>query len=98
MPDYIRCEIDGDGVATVRMNRPDKSVNAMNAPMRREFLEVVTRLSTNNAVRGIIFVSDKPTTFLAGADLAELQSLDHAQVEAFVREGQLLLDRIEQLR
>jgi 3-hydroxyacyl-CoA dehydrogenase/enoyl-CoA hydratase/3-hydroxybutyryl-CoA epimerase len=98
MPDCIRCEIDDDGVATVRINRPHKSVNALNEAMRRELSDAIAHVSAANGVIGIILASDKPTTFLAGADLAELQSLNRTQLDEFVREGQQLLDRIEQLK
>jgi len=41
-----------DGVATVTLNRPDVH-NAMNQAMRRELLEVFTRLRTDDTVRAV---------------------------------------------
>ena len=48
----IRYE-QADGVATITLNRPDVH-NAMNQAMRRELLEVFTRLRTDDTVRAVV--------------------------------------------
>jgi enoyl-CoA hydratase len=65
----IRYE-QADGVATVTLNRPDVH-NAMNQAMRRELLEVFTRLRGDDAVRAVIVTGAGEKAFSAGADIRE---------------------------
>ena len=65
----IRYE-QADGVATITLNRPDVH-NAMNQAMRRELLEVFTRLRTDDSVRAVVVVGGGDKAFSAGADIRE---------------------------
>ena len=65
----IRYE-QADGVATVTLNRPDVH-NAMNQAMRRELLEVFTRLRGDDAVRAVVVTGAGEKAFSAGADIRE---------------------------
>jgi enoyl-CoA hydratase/carnithine racemase len=65
----IRYE-QADGVATVTLNRPDVH-NAMNQAMRRELLEVFTRLRGDDAVRAVVVTGAGDKAFSAGADIRE---------------------------
>jgi enoyl-CoA hydratase len=65
----IRYE-QADGVATVTLNRPDVH-NAMNQAMRRELLEVFTRLRGDDTVRAVVVTGAGDKAFSAGADIRE---------------------------
>jgi len=65
----IRYE-QADGVATITLNRPDVH-NAMNQAMRRELLEVFTRLRTDDTVRAVVVTGGGDKAFSAGADIRE---------------------------
>ena len=65
----IRYE-QADGVATITLNRPDVH-NAMNQAMRRELLEVFTRLRTDDSVRAVVVMGGGDKAFSAGADIRE---------------------------
>jgi enoyl-CoA hydratase len=65
----IRYE-QADGVATVTLNRPDVH-NAMNQAMRRELLEIFTRLRTDDTVRAVVVTGGGDKAFSAGADIRE---------------------------
>ena len=67
--EMIRLE-QGDGVAAITLNRPD-ILNAMNNPMRRELLDVFTRLRTDEDVRAILIAGAGDRAFCAGADIKE---------------------------
>ena len=67
----IRYE-QADGVATVTLNRPDVH-NAMNQAMRRELLEVFTRLRGDDAVRAVVVTGAGEKAFSAGADIHEMR-------------------------
>jgi len=68
--------VDGDGVASVRLNRPDKQ-NAMNTPMWAELIDCFASASRDPDVR-VAVLSGAGGNFSAGMDLSvfkELQTL-----------------------
>jgi len=63
-------EIRDDGVAIVRLNRPD-SLNALSMPLRKELADTFTALQDNAEVRCIVLTGDDKA-FAAGADLKDM--------------------------
>lgn len=68
----IRVETDGDGIATVTLNRPDKH-HAMNAAMIAELTEATAVLGGDPAVRAVVLAATGPS-FCAGGDLEWMQA------------------------
>lgn len=62
-----------DGIATVRLNRPDKR-NALSPQMLRELLAVFEDLSSDEQVR-VIVLEGSGSAFCAGADLEYLHRI-----------------------
>jgi 2-(1,2-epoxy-1,2-dihydrophenyl)acetyl-CoA isomerase len=65
-PETIRVE-HADGVTTITLNRPE-SLNALNAPMRRELLTAFKGLARDDAVRAVVLTGEG-RGFCSGADL-----------------------------
>jgi 2-(1,2-epoxy-1,2-dihydrophenyl)acetyl-CoA isomerase len=65
-PETIRVE-HADGVTTITLNRPE-SLNALNAPMRRELLSAFKGLARDDAVRAVVLTGEG-RGFCSGADL-----------------------------
>jgi len=63
-----------DGVALVRLNRPEAR-NALSVPLRRELAAAFMALAEDAAVRAVVLTGDD-RAFAAGADLAEMADLD----------------------
>jgi len=63
----IRFDIE-NGVAWIRLNRPEAR-NAVNAPMREEFLAALLEARGDTAVRAVVLTGEGKA-FCAGADLA----------------------------
>src|SRR5262245_43518970 len=59
-----------DGVAWIRLNRPDR-MNAVNGELRRALVEAVRRVDGDDAVR-VVVVTGEGRGFCAGADVREL--------------------------
>jgi enoyl-CoA hydratase len=78
MTDYIKTEIDDQGVATITIDRPEKR-NAMSFAMLARFLEVVDQLGEDPTVRVIIFTGGDQGSFCAGTDLSDLSSIPGSQ-------------------
>lgn len=85
-----------DGVAVISFDRPDKSANVIDAEFLNE-LETALRAVVCYEVEGLVFVSSKPSVFLAGADLESLGRLHGEALEAVVARGQAVFSRIASL-
>lgn len=65
--EFVKCEIS-EHIATVTLDRPP--VNAFNAAVQNQIIEVFDTLSDDPAVRAVIFTGNGKT-FSAGADIKE---------------------------
>ncbi len=70
----VLLERPADGVAMVRINRPDAR-NALNMDVRRLIARYMLELSDDDTVRCVVLTGNEKS-FAAGADLKELASLD----------------------
>ncbi len=91
----LLCE-RADGVATVSINRPDK-LNALNQATLAELSWLITDLDNDSNTRVIVITGAGPKAFVAGADITEINGLSSTKAHQFSREGQALMQRIEQL-
>jgi 3-hydroxyacyl-CoA dehydrogenase/enoyl-CoA hydratase/3-hydroxybutyryl-CoA epimerase len=76
--------IDGDGIALLTWNVPDRSMNVITLKGIEELSAIVERLVDDTAVKGIVVTSGKDT-FCAGADITLLEGLGRAY-GAYARE------------
>ncbi len=77
----LRLERDGR-VAILMVNRPDKR-NALNGTVRREIVQALDHLRTDDEARVVIFTGAGDKAFVAGADItefAERNALDQRAV------------------
>ena len=93
MPTTLLFELS-DGIARVTVNRPDK-LNALNATVIAELGDVVTRIETDAAVRGVILTGSGQKAFVAGADIAELTAQTPMEGQARAILGQQVFRRLE---
>ena len=88
-----------DGIAVITIDLQGEPVNKVTATMRAEFAELFGRVEGDTTIKGVVLVSGKPDTWIAGADIDEFLSLSSsADAEALIRGGQALLARLESLR
>lgn len=71
---YIRLERGDDGVAVLRIDRPEKK-NAMTYSMLHAFNAAIEATGTDDAIR-VLVVTGSGGAFCAGTDLSELQDTD----------------------
>ncbi len=90
----IEVERRPDGVAVVVLDHPTKPVNTLSPAVVKEFNEKVAPLLDQDDVRGMVVVSAKADTFIAGADLELIEGLGEAEISNMSREGNALLERI----
>jgi 3-hydroxyacyl-CoA dehydrogenase / enoyl-CoA hydratase / 3-hydroxybutyryl-CoA epimerase len=70
----FKLDVDGDGIALLIWDVPDRSMNVITLQGIEELSAIVERLAADAAVKGVVITSVKDT-FCAGADLTLLESL-----------------------
>jgi len=81
-------------IATITINRP-KKLNALNTATFYELGDALTKIEKDNSIRGIIIKGAGDKAFVAGADIAEIQTLGLQDGIEFSRIGQKIFNMIE---
>ncbi|HEU4628849.1 MAG TPA: fatty acid oxidation complex subunit alpha FadJ [Gemmatimonadaceae bacterium] len=90
--------LDG-GIVVVTLDVPGAPVNVLGPRVRQDVSALLDRLESDPSIRAAVLTSGKPDVFIAGADVEELLGLETAaDAERLSREGQKLLQRLEDLR
>jgi len=74
----------------------EKGVQLLSAPVRAQLANVVSELERRDDCRVALFDAEG-STFIAGADIKELQTLEPAGAEQLAQDTHALFDRIEAL-
>ena len=85
-----------DAVAIVTLERPN-ALNALNRQLLAELSAAVAQLGAADDVRVVVVTGSGERAFAAGADIAELASLDVEAARRFAEAGQALFRAIETL-
>lgn len=89
----LQLETDG-GIAVVTINRP-QALNALNPATLQELQQVFDALAADDKVQVVILTGSGEKAFVAGADIAAMQSLSALQARRFATLGQQLMRSIE---
>lgn len=84
------------GIRTVTINRPDK-LNALNAATLDALDAAFADAAADAAVRVVVLTGAGPKAFVAGADIAEMNSLSPVQGRDFSLRGTRMMRRVEKL-
>jgi 3-hydroxyacyl-CoA dehydrogenase/enoyl-CoA hydratase/3-hydroxybutyryl-CoA epimerase len=71
MSNTIQYSVDNDGIATLMIDMPGKSMNVLSDEIISELSDCIDKVTSNDSVSGAILASAKKT-FVAGADLTEI--------------------------
>src|SRR5215813_4150179 len=90
----VRFEVDDHGVGWVLFDHPTKPVNVLDTPTMEKLRNVLDEAMRKD-VKGLVFASDKPGMFLAGADVDEIAAVTDARMGAEKAAfGQAVFERI----
>ncbi|CAF3621431.1 unnamed protein product [Rotaria sp. Silwood1] len=88
-----------DGIAVVLFNQENSKVNTLSRGMMDEFVPLFNQLQNDDKVKGIVVMSAKPGSFIAGADINMLESAKNRdELFKISRHGQDVMNQIEQSR
>jgi len=95
-------EIDFEGIAWAIFDRQGEKMNTLGLRPTLELEAIVTKMedaAAKNEARGLIIISGKTSSFIAGADIREFDSFkSEKQVEEALEPALAIFDRIEKLR
>ena len=86
-------------IALLTFDLPDKGANIFSRVVLEELAEHLASLTTRDDLAGLVIISGKPGTFIAGADIREFVASLGATKEEIVdtaRQGQQLFQRLSQ--
>src|SRR5512143_1379033 len=96
-----RFTVDCEGIAWAVMDRKGESMNSLGRRATEELGEIVKAVeaaSASGEVKGLVIMSAKDRSFIAGADIREFESFDtEDKIKDVVRQTLELIDRIDRL-
>ncbi len=93
--DFENIELERKGgVLVITISREDK-LNALNLRTMQEIDEAFQRVYDDNEVKAVILTGKGSKAFVAGADISELQELNHMNGRKFAEKGQEVFAKIE---
>ena len=85
-----------DGIAVVKIDAKNAKVNTLSRDMFPEFTAAFEEVSKNDAVKGVVIISGKPSGFIAGADIGMIQSCKtKEEIYELSKFGQDIFDKLE---
>ncbi len=93
--DAIRGE---DGILRLVLDLPGEKVNKLTEAVLAAFRKLLQTIREDSDLRGVIIRSGKPGTFIAGADVGEIQAItERDELEAKARIGQEIFQHLRVL-
>ncbi|GLV25521.1 3-hydroxyacyl-CoA dehydrogenase NAD-binding domain-containing protein [Sphingobium sp. TomTYG45] len=71
----INFDIDADGIATLTIDVPGQSMNVIGPDFLTDLDEAITRIGSEDAIKGAVIASGKDSGFMAGMDLKYFGSM-----------------------
>lgn len=92
-------DIRDDGIGVVTIDVPGESMNTLKSTFADEVADLMERVEGDSKLKGLVFISGKPSSFVAGADIRMISECETAaDAESLARQGQALFDRLESLK
>jgi len=91
---FLKTEVSEDGICILKISSPH-TLNALNSTILKEIDSFISQLS--KAVRVLIITGDGNKSFVAGADISEMLSLNENEALDFAKLGSSTFKNIEDL-
>lgn len=91
-------QIRDDQIGVITMDIAGESMNVLKAAFADEISSLLAEINANKQLKGLVFISGKPDSFIAGADISMLDDCKTAaEAQAIARMGQQMFDQLEKL-
>ncbi len=98
MNNHIESFIDNNGIKVITINSNDRDLNVLSEPLLRELDSEVDKAS-HESINGLILISGKNDSFIAGADITQISSFKTAEDGKLgALELQGIFNKIERLK
>lgn len=95
----FQLEKTDQGIAVVTIDIPGESVNTLKVTFADEVNALLANVEADSSIKGLVFISGKPSSFIAGADIHMIDACQNAEeVQALAEQGQQVFARIEAFR
>lgn len=94
----IRRETTREGVYVITFERSGSAANIFDRGTLLELAMHVDAVAADPEAKGLVFISNKPAIFIAGADLNALSTLGDEQLQRFIALGQETFNKIAALK
>ncbi|MEP4891737.1 MAG: fatty acid oxidation complex subunit alpha FadJ [Aliiglaciecola sp.] len=92
-------DVQDNGVAILTIDVPGESMNTLKMEFAEQISVMLDEIESNSKIKGVVVVSGKENSFIAGADISMLASCETAHdVEVIATGGQQIFQRIENMR
>jgi enoyl-CoA hydratase len=85
-----------DGIGTITINRP-KALNALNGAVMADFTDLLPKIAADGTVKVVIITGSGSKSFVAGADITEMQKMSAIEGRNWGKLGHEVFDKIEKL-
>ncbi|MEE9425924.1 MAG: 3-hydroxyacyl-CoA dehydrogenase NAD-binding domain-containing protein [Methylococcales bacterium] len=94
---HWKLTISDDSIASLHFDTADSSTNVLSAQALDEFEQMLLHVQDAPA-KGLMIVSDKPSGFIAGADISEFTTIKNEdEALTLIQRGQRIFDQLEAL-
>lgn len=93
---YLTIENHDSNIRVVTIDSPDACVNTISSTFLDEVEAMVETMAADASVKGLVIISGKKDTFIAGADLDELKEMKTPEaVKDYILRANTILSRLE---
>lgn len=92
-------EVDGDGIGWLCFDLPGEKVNKFTTPVMQQLGTALGEAAGNASIKALVVYSGKKDSFVVGADIEELASIqDAAEAKEKAQAGQNIFQKLADLR
>jgi len=85
-----------NGIGMITLNRP-KALNALNSELLKELNGLLDEIAQDDSVKVVVITGSGDKSFVAGADIAEMQRMSPMEGRAFGKFGQAIFNKLENI-
>jgi 3-hydroxyacyl-CoA dehydrogenase/enoyl-CoA hydratase/3-hydroxybutyryl-CoA epimerase len=98
MKSAFTLDVREDGVAILTMDVPGESMNTLKVEFAEQIESVLQQINANSSIKGVVVISGKDNSFVAGADISMLAACETAEdATTIAKGGQNMFQRIEDM-